>query len=210
MKKSSQTLFAIITVCYFLTSCASSYKKISTSTQNYVNRQVIDGYLDIGYSYDIYSSTLNKKYSKKEDNYHYRAIAVEITNISEIPIVITNENFKIYVGDHLISTENIDTYLMNVKQLAGIYLLHGFWGPWSIQRWSDSQGNSGGKVIYLPIGLTIGVINAIVAGSANKKHAENIKEQYIFNKTMEPNEKITGIICLKYDRYDQLTFKYLE
>jgi hypothetical protein len=63
---------------------------------------------------------------------------------------------------------------------------------------------------YFNVYCAIGIINAIIASGANKKHSENIEELNIFNKTIEPNEKITGIICLKLDTYDQLTFKYLE
>ncbi len=208
MKKRVPITYFLLLVLF--TSCASSYNAINTSQQNYVNKQVIEGYMEIGYKYDLYSSSDNKKYFKKEKLYGYKTIAIEIKNISSIPVLITADNFRVYTGEKEVPTVDLNTYLMNVKQLSGTYLLHGLWGPWSIQTWSDSNGHSGGKVTYLPVGLAIGIINAIIASGANKKHSENIEELNIFNKTIEPNEKITGIICLKHDTYDQLTFKYLE
>jgi hypothetical protein len=194
----------------FFSSCANTYKTINPKSLNYANRQKCNNKLEVAYIYDIYSLTDNARYSKKEKNNNYRTIAIRIKNISDSTRVLTKENFRIYANDiELKSPNNLD-YLSTVKQLSALFLLHAFWGPVKVETWTDSNGNSGGKTTYLPIGLAVGLVNTIIAASANSKHEEEIKSSEIYGIALKPNETFYGIVVLNYSQYDPLSFRYFD
>lgn len=195
----------------FLTSCAGTYKAINADNLMYSNTQVCNDKLEISYVYDVYSLSDNKKYARKEKNNEYRTIAIRIRNLTDTSRIITTDNFRIYANNLTeLLVENKSDYLRSVSQQSGLYLLHGLWGPWKYESWVKSDGTSGGKLSYLPIGLVVGVGNMIVAASSNARHKKEITDAEIFGKTIAPGSFITGIVVLKYNRYDPLYFKYFD
>jgi len=208
MKAKASIFFAVVGLV--MMSCASSYKTISPNSLNYSNRQICNEKLEVSYIYDVYSMTDNRKYSRKEKNNNYRTIAVRIRNLTDTSKTITTDNFRIYANDRELSMANKADYFGAVSQLSAVYLLHGLWGPWRIESWSDSNGQSGTKTTYIPIGLAVGVINMIIATVANSNHRKEINDNEIFGKTIKPKETITGIVILNYSQYDPLVFKYLD
>lgn len=207
--KAKSTFFLALTGL-LLMSCASSYKSIKPENLNYSNSQICNEKLQVSYIYDIYSLSSNKKYAKKEKNNNYRTIALRISNLTDTSRLITTDNFRIYVNNQELTVADKTKYLEVVNQLSAAYLLHGIWGPWRVETWDDSNGNSGGKVTYVPIGLTVGVINVIIASVANSNHKKEITDNEIFGRTLKPRETITGIVILNYSQYDPLIFKYLD
>jgi hypothetical protein len=154
--------------------------------------------------------TDNRKYSRKEKNNNYRTIAVRIRNLTDTSRLITTDNFRIYANDRELTMANRTDYFGTVSQLSALYLLHGLWGPWKIESWSDSNGQSGSKTTYIPIGLAVGVINMIIASVANSNHKKEINDNELFGKTIKPKETITGIVILNYSQYDPLIFRYFD
>ena len=202
--------FLPLMVAILFSSCAGTYKTMDTAKQAYGNPQQVGDQLEISYQYDLYAKHENRKYSKKEKKLGYRAIAVEIRNLSDQAITLSQERLSVYAEDQQLQIEELDAYLLQVKQASGSYLLHTLWAPWSVEVVSDTRGNSGGRISFLPIGLVVGVINALVANKANNKHAEDLKRLVVWGKTVSAGETLTGIICLRYDNFGPLVFKYQE
>lgn len=207
--KTKNTIF-IGVLGLFMMSCASYYKPIRPDTLNYSNKQISNEKLEVSYMYDVYSISDNRKYSRKEKNNNYRTIAVRIRNLTDTTRIITTDNFRIFANERELTVANKTAYFSTVYQMPEVYLLHGLWGPWRVDSWSDSNGKSGSKTTYIPIGITIGVINVIVASAANSNHKKNLNNNEIFGRTIKPNGTITGIIILNYSQYDPLDFKYLD
>jgi hypothetical protein len=195
---------------FILSNCASTYKVINPNSLNYTNKQNCNEKFEVSYLYDIYSLTENSKYSKKEKSNGFRTIAVKVKNITDSSRMITTDNFKIYQNDNEVTFANKSDYFNSVSQTSASYLLHGLWGPWSFETISDENGNSQTTVRYYFIGLIVGVINMIVASSANTNHENEIKNCEIYGKTIKPGETITGIVIIKSSQYDPLIFRYLD
>nr|WP_321409597.1 hypothetical protein [uncultured Carboxylicivirga sp.] len=202
--------FFIAIVALTMMSCASSYRTIRPAGLHYANQQNCNEKLDVSYVYDIYSMTNNRKYAKKEKNGNYRTIAVRIENLTDTSRLLTTDNFRIYANNRELPIANKTDYVRNVSQLSGLYLLHALWGPWQIESWRDSNGQSGSKTTYIPIGLGVGVINMIIASVANSDHKKEIMNNEIFGRTLQPKETITGIVVLNYSQYEPLVFKYFD
>lgn len=197
-----------IAILLSLFSCAGSYKTMKASDQSFIDKQSINDSLLVGYKYDIYSQYGNKRYSKKEKVHGYKLLAIEITNQSNEAIKITKDNFKLSIGGADIPPADLDIYTRKVKQESATYLLHALWGPWTIKK-TVQNGKSNTTVKYLPIGAGIGLINTMLASSANAKHMTNINSSIIWGKTISPKSKLYGFVCIRNQGYDQITFKYL-
>jgi hypothetical protein len=193
-----------------LSGCAATYRPIKTNELKFTQSQKSEDFLEINYEYNTYYSTYNIRYHKKDKKYDFNTVAVEIINKTTIPIIINKENFKIYSDSTKVDLLSNMEYINKVKQKPGLYLFHTLWGPWSFQSITDPAGNTTKKIKFLPIGLVIGIANAIVANKSNKRLEDDIERLNIYEKTIQPQDTLIGIINIKGNYIRELDFRYLE
>lgn len=198
-------LFAVV----LLGSCAVQYKPVVPAKMNFQNRFAADDKLAVSYIYDVQGITTNKRYARREREHGFAAVALQIKNISAEPVTITRSNFKVLVNGSDKEYVTPEKYTSKVKQLAGLHLLHALWGPWAYQ-YEETPAGTSSRFRYIPIGATIGLINLIIAATANGKHLETLKQNEIFGKTIAPGEQLHGIVLIANTTYEPLTFRLVE
>jgi hypothetical protein len=101
-------------------------------------------------------------------------------------------------------------YTKVVKQTSAPHLLHTLWGPWSLSYVEYGNGQSESSFKFYPVGLVVGLINVMVAETANKHHRETLEANQIYGKTIEPGATAYGIVILPASTYEPLTFELME
>ena len=187
-------LFALISL--FLTSCASSYVKISPETINYTSSDKKDS-VKVEYKYGV----LQKKYAKKEYKKGIKVIAIKVTNNSERDITVgQNLNFTKANGEAFYLLEDKDIF-KPLRQNVATYLLYLLLTPINFYTYETNQYGQTETTSSTPIGLVVGpgvtAINTITAASANKKFKTEIAEYNLVGKTIKTGETIHGIIGVR-------------
>lgn len=194
-----------------LASCATTYKPLSTPALNFQNKSAAKDKLEVSYLYDVQALSNNKRYSKKERKFGFAAIGLKITNTSDQPITLTRQNFKILANGSERPSVTVTEYTGKVKQLSGLFLLHALWGPWAYTYEENSAtGVSKSSFKYIPVGAIVGLINALVAGSANKNHLTAMQQNEIYGKAIEPGKTLHGVAIVQMLSYEPLTFDWKE
>ena len=195
----------------FLASCAATYKPLNTPSLNFQNKSLASSKLEVSYMYRVQALANNRKYSKKETKFGLAAIGLKITNTSSQPITITRQNFKILANGNERPSLTIEEYAGKVKQLSGLFLLHTLWGPWQYTYIENPPpGVQQSTFKFLPIGAIVGLINALVAGNANKNHQNALQQNQIYGMTIEPGKTLYGVALVRMLGYEPLTFDRVE
>lgn len=197
-------------VIFILSGCAGPYRTLNVRAMNFQGQAVQGQKVQFSYLYDIQHLTENKRYSKKERKHGYAAVGLKITNYTDHAITITRDNLIIRSNGNRLSPIDIKTYVRDVHQTSASYLLYGLLGPWSYETVETPSGGSQTKFHYLPIFLAVGLVNLIVAESANAKHRETLTTNDIFGQKLDPGVMMYGIVLLPLEGYPPLSFELEE
>lgn len=189
----------LLTLVYFLCSCASSYKVINPnmilykSNSNYKN-------VEFSYKYDVLMEKGNKKYAKKESTKGIKVVAVKITNNSNSSFTF-GKDLLVYSGDNPLTLLEPEMVHKQLKQRTPLYLLYLLLTPLQIYTSDESY----------PIGLILGPGiaggNMIMAGSANKNFKAELSENLLNNRSIPAGDTVYGLIGIVDSGYNTLTLR---
>ncbi|HET9055561.1 MAG TPA: hypothetical protein VFN30_01820 [Chitinophagaceae bacterium] len=185
--------------------CASKYRPVNPGQLNYnIKAQKSD--VELYYRYDVLQEANNIRHANKELKKKIKLVAVKIYNNTPQQITI-GQNAKFFGDDKeliLLNTEEIQKVL---RQSLPVYLSYLALAP--IKFSYQTQG--GQKTVDIFAGAITGgaltATNIYVAGKANKKLKEELKQNSIINKDILPGETLYGIIGFKGEGYVSLTLK---
>jgi len=196
----------ILTIIFFLSGCASTYKPIRPQTLNYTAKNEDDGVF-FAYKYDVLAEKGNAKYAKREDKRDVKVIAVKLTNNTD-RVLNTVDDLQFYAGSRSIFLLDPLTIKNTIKQPVPIYLLY------LLLSFTNIYVTNNNSTQVYPIGLALGpgisVGNMVVAGSANTNFFDELSEYNIINYNLQPGETIFGIIGTGGINYDPLHVKIKE
>jgi hypothetical protein len=179
-------------IVFVLSSCASGYRPINPKGRTFGSAVESNG---IRYSTwnNILSDSGNKKYAKKETKKPVKLVALEITNTSDQPINF-GRDVNIYMGDRLVQPVEPSVVYDQLRQRAGLYMLWSFF----CLTYTKCEGEDC-SAVPIPLGVIIGIGNASVAGSANKKFMAELAATNILTKVIAPGETVKGLIGISSD-----------
>ncbi len=211
MQKNLPSTLLIITSLCLLTGCATTYKQLTPASLNYQNQSTSKDKLEISYIYDIQTMSSNKRYAKKERKSGLAGVGIKIKNTTDKPLTLTKENFKIIANGIAKSPVAAENYTHVVKQASGVYLLHALWGPWRYTYIENPPpGTKQSEFKYIPIGAIVGLINMIIAATANANHLKTLQQNQIYGKIIDPGVTLFGIAIIPSSSYEPLTFEFVE
>jgi hypothetical protein len=204
MKKFYFTFFYLF-IFFFISSCASGYKKIQPNSLHYLSSNEL-GNVKLEYKYNV----LSKKYLKKELKKQVKLATIKIKNNSDKDYVFGGNLKLVYSnGNQVDLIENSKAYTM-LKQNTPIYLLYLLLTPMKFEVYETTNGFTETKS-STPIGLVVGPAiaggNMIVAGSANNKFKEELTSYDLMNKTIKSGETKYGIIAINSNSSESLKLK---
>lgn len=208
LSKFSVTSLTWLVVSLFTFGCASTYKQVNTAALPYRHTTKINDSLTVSYAYNVQNATLNKRYGAKERKYGYAAVALKIRNTSPVPLMLTRRTFHVQSSNGPKQVMSARSYASKVRQRVGAHMLHALWGPWRLSWKEDTYGETDVNFIYIPIGLFVGIGNAARASNANKQHMSVMESNEIWNKEILPGKTLFGIITIRAQGEEELTFIY--
>lgn len=172
----SNLLLSVLILITLITSCAGFYRSKSPDQYSYYNFQKNSkDHIWYYYEYNIIAQNKCAKYARKERRHHVSMISMKIENRSKVPMTITSENFSILAGGYPVHLLSTDEYFRSVKQGAGFYM---FWA------------------VYYPL-LPIGVVNFVVAKTANVKLKKDIEKNQLMGQTIPAKDFVTGYVFME-------------
>lgn len=210
LPESREITFFLLVVALLASGCASTFKPMNVSVLPYRYTKKVNDSLTVSYSYNIQDATLNKRYGNKERSLGFAAVALRIENQSSVPLTMSRKTFRVESPAGEKSVMSARTYASKVKQRVGAHMLHALWGPWAISWSEDSDGETDVDFIYIPVGLVVGIGNALRASNANKAHLEVMESYEIWGKEIPPGKVLYGIIPIQARGEEDLTFLYLR
>ena len=187
-----QRLLTFLLIAAIASSCASSYKPVIFERLSFYEPQNFNG-VEVSYALNIQRATRNGWYARKERKFNMVAIAVKVVNNTDEVIQLTPANLRLYGADgvprRLFTPQE---YGEKVRQRTGRHLLHTLYGPWIFVTEVDAAGNVDTNVFLLPVGAAVGVYNALRASKANRMNIETLNGNTIWNRILEPGEKVYG------------------
>lgn len=205
MKNLTQ-LFLLITL---FTSCARTYHTISPALYNFDNKKSLTENINVSYMHDVQQLNDNKPYARKERKKDIKLVAIKVENLSDTTITLTSSNFFIKTGSGRdIPIISPNEYTKKIRQYSETFILfYGLAGAGIIAE-ETPEGDVNTKFYYNPIPGLIGLGNAIFAATSNSKQTKNIASNSIFNKPIQPNSSIYGLIPIQDHTYSELNFFY--
>jgi hypothetical protein len=188
--------FLFLASSFFVFGCASTYKPVTLNNMVYMDTKNAGDSLKVSYRFGVQQLTNNRRYAKKEIKHNLAAVAVKIENVSTVPLSVSRSTFKVGSATGAKVVYSPMAYSAKVKQRVGLHMLHALWGPWGISWREDEYGSTDVKGYYIPVGLIVGIGNAVRASNANKKHLEMLNHYEIWNKEILPGESLYGIISI--------------
>jgi hypothetical protein len=191
--------------------CARTFFSIDPSAISYTGTKHLADDVYITYRYNVQEMNANRPYARKERKKDMRLIAVEIRNNSTTEFILNRDSLSILTptGGEVQVLET-GTYTKAIRQYSETFVifygLAGFGVAWG----SDSNGEEFFNMSYNPIPLAVGVGNAIFAESSNSKQKRNLLAFEIFDKPIEPGEKLYGLLPVQTEGHPELIFKYLN
>lgn len=192
-------------------SCASAYHPITPASVNYSNTNTKDD-VSFSYHYDVLREHANKKYAKREPLKAIKVVAITITNSSSKPLTI-GANAKLFSGDNEVVLIDPLTVHKELKQGVPVYLLYLLMTPITLNvGTTDSHGAR--STNHTPIGYVLGpgltLLNMLIAGGANQKFLKELTDYSLINKTIEPGQKVYGLIGIRDVGYNPLILKRID
>ena len=188
--------------------CATSYKPINPLHN--LNTTMEDENVIFKYSYNVLRNAGNERYSKKEANNYIKIVAVSIKNKSE-KVIVVSENVNFYTGDKKVRLLSPEEYSHSLKQSTAGYFFYLLLSPLKL---FIANGNNDSDPDIIPIGYILGpgitLLNVISASSANKKFDNELIENNIIDKTIEPGEILNGLIAIRDIGYEPLSIKIIK
>ena len=205
-------LFGIVS--FIFSGCARVYHTIDPDLHRFENKKELMENVDIYYSYGAQKMAGNKPATRKENKRGVTLIAVQIHNNSDEPVRLSENLFSIHSGSgRMIAILNSLSYMDATQQSAPSFVI--WYGLAGIGYTRESSTGPSGTATtntftWSPLPLAIGVINAIIAGVANKKQRDNLFVESIFDRTIAPKSVLSGLIPIGENRYSELHFSYGE
>jgi len=208
MIKIQPFIFRLISISLLLTSCAGAYHPIKPGILSYNAHNNLDQ-IDFSYKYGVNQERQNKKYAKKEIKKGVSVIAVQIKNNTNKPIVI-KDNISFYANNQRVYPLEPLALKSMLKQQGGYYLFYLLFTPMTFTTF-DGNGNVQSSYPYgLVLGPALAFGNLIGASTANKTMINEFSKENIITKTIEPGEKVSGLMAIKTFDYPELTIRYDE
>ncbi len=173
----------------FSSGCAHRFNTIHPGTVNYSWQKEAFG-LRYSYEYDIPGITNNRRYARKEAKSGYRIVAVEVTNLTSMPLVFGKDIQPVRNGRTLPLAEP-EQALKKVKQKRGFYAFYLLLTP---MVFIDAGGTSTPIGLLLGPGLAAG--NIIKASKANRTFYQEVNNHLLKGKQIAPSQTVKGYICL--------------
>jgi hypothetical protein len=183
-----------------LTGCASSYIATRPSEYAYKASSTVDS-IEYALCFNVLQKTSNTRYANIEQKVNLRLVAVKLFNHTNSPIILTEENLKFMSGGFEVLYVTPDYYYQKVQRHPGYYFFWLFANP-SFVKTTISSGGYGPpqisqKLIVIPIGIPIAILNFAIASNANKQFKQHLLDNALLNRTLQPNEYTYGYIFIR-------------
>lgn len=199
-------LALLATAMLLLASCAKSLKPIYPEGTYYHNNSNINKDLKISYSYGALDNSQNFKYSKFEKRSGYNLMTVKIVNHSDSLYQLNQNNLVVTTNNGAsVPLINPIEYCHSVKQKSGGYLAYGLLGI-GVQTTSTGSYTST-EIIFNPLPLIGGIVNTIIAETANNNLKQQISNRSITNMSIPPKSTVYGYLIVPNIGYQELNFK---
>ena len=214
MKKKVINSSIFAAVCIFLSGCAASYKPLNPETASYIKDNGGVANVQLEYHHNLLAEKKNKKHHKKELKKGTQIIALKITTNTEADLEY-NKNFQLYSNGAVLNVLPTETTHSQLKQQAGLYLLHLLWTFTTVTTNSSGDGHaSSSNTEVYPVGLIIGPAvalgNMAVASSANKKFKEELDKYSIFNRAIKKGETGYFLIAISSTTFQPINLKIIN
>ncbi|MCF8372421.1 MAG: hypothetical protein K9H64_12405 [Bacteroidales bacterium] len=142
----------------------------------------------------------NSRYAKKEHKKNFRVVAIEITNLTDSPLIFSPD-IKVLLSGNEVAL--LDPYLVKskIRQLVPIYLLY-----LPLSLYGNTNGEHNFQPFIFPIGIPISIINLSVSGFANKNFKDELIEYDLTKAVLNPHKKVYGILCFYGSDNSPITF----
>jgi hypothetical protein len=151
---------------------------------------------------------------RKETKKGVQLIAVRIDNNSNHYIQLNESRFSVSTSSgRSIAILSPEQYFKATRQqpetFIFFYSIAGI-GYFEEETTSYPSGNTTtrGRITYSPLPPAIGILNAIVAGSANSRERANLENNQIFERPIPPNTSLYGLLAISNHQYSELVFQY--
>jgi hypothetical protein len=208
MTKNLQGISFFIITSLFLMGCATGYQEIKTSALTYQSKTENDN-VQIEYQTNL----LTGKYATNEVKTGATLVAVKISNNTGHDLIV-KDNIKIYAGTSQLQPMSLNSFYGLTRQNAEKSLW--FLALTPLNAYSFNQTTSGSAVTsqsnkFYPIGIILGPAlafgNQAAANSANRKFRKELDDNDISGKIIPTGQTAYGLIALRADPLQLLTFK---
>ena len=185
MKVNSIVFFVLVVL---LSSCATSYKRISPNELKYYNTLKKDS-LSIMYENSVLDAVGNSRNAKKARKKGVQVVAMKIQN--QTNDTVRFEDFVFEAGGYVVKPlKPIDTYNV-IRQLPGVYFL----GLVNFRYTNDTYNGSSWKVSIGLVNVLYVVPNVIVSSVANYRMKEELMMFDVESCVVPPKESRSVILA---------------
>lgn len=197
MKKKAIVILSVTLMIFLITGCASSYKKINIPME--MTKKGItptDDEISIQFITTSLIDSNNERYFKYCNKNQVNLLAVRIKNNSDKPIYIGN-NLKVYNNGNEVNIQTPESYLQLIKQPKLGYIFYSLIWLNVSHTETDSYGHQEMKVSSYPVGVLFTLFNIILASVADSDFKNDVLNNYLINKTIEPNTEKYGFLLFQ-------------
>lgn len=218
--KSSRSFFVLLLSAYALlsSSCAKNYYQLNLNSANYekgyAQNEVDNEPLQFSYKYGVLSDFGNEDYASKERSKNIDLVAVELTNVSDQPLVL-GTHFHIYQSGQPVNFLSKQDVYKKLKQNTPLYFLYLGLSGLNYQETEVEIGTGVSRTTrFIPVGLILGpalaIINVSKSDKSNKIFKADLDRYYLHKNLIEPGETVIGLIGLRQYGGRNLTISYDE
>jgi len=201
IKLLSFCIILFVSVLFF--GCASNYRTINPESVSFNYHNVSEG-LSYTYQYDVLINSGNRKYNKKQIRRNINMVAVRITNNTTYSINIA-EDLKMKCGDRELVPLQPQQVKKELKQNTLAYLFYMLLTPLKYPLFDKNTEVSIHAGYF--IAPAIAGANMATAGYANNRFMEELMEENILVKNIEPGQTIHGLLAFRDRTFDPITIE---
>ncbi len=185
--------------------CAVNYNTVRLETIGYTANASADS-MDISCNSYPMLSARNNRYNAYLAKRDVTLLALKLKNNSTQPITLNDRNIAVMDGKNEAQKVDLPSVAATIHQPGILYML------WSILFINITRTNEDGTVSQsppIPVGAVIGLGNTLTSYTADKKFHDQMTNNHLIGKTIQPNEEISGFVGIKGYFKNILSVKYI-
>jgi hypothetical protein len=194
----------------FISSCAPTYRSVNVDEFTFNTPVTVANTLSVAYRSGVQKLTGNRSYDVSENKKKMRTVALRIQNISDAPLTITPDNFKIHSPAGEKTIVHPDAYVRQVRQNHKGFVVIGVVGaiiglnvPVEGRRVETMT-----PAVIMVSSLAWGVVNLSRAIHADRANRGTLEFYEIWGREIAPGQAIEGVVIIPTGEEDKLTFSF--